>query len=193
MQPQNHKMRTPSKVQLLKPFGLELCCSKPHFRDYFDYESHRGGANDMLKVRGYSIIDLLAGQSRDMDMTHVHCKGIHSPRSGFLYALKQVLRLKPGSLLWGGVPCSLLVWVSRSSSKRLLPGYDVMGDPFSKPTLQSNTLLSRFALLVLLCMSREVFWAIEQPQSLLLKDTPYYDYFFLLPQLKIVFTRMSEP
>lgn len=112
-------------------------------------------------------------------------------RPGFLYALKGVLRLVPGSLLWGGVPCSLLVFISRATSKRNLDGHDIYGDPKSAPTVLSNLILSRFALLVALAISRDVWWAIEQPSTSLLPKTDYYQLFLNLAEINPIFLRMS--
>lgn len=91
----------------------------------------------------------------------------------------------------GGVPCSLLVFISRGTSKRNVYPHGIMGDPDSEVTKLSNLVLSRFCLLVLVAISRNVFWAIEQPSSSLLPQTPYYSYLLNLSQLNTVFIRMS--
>ena len=165
-------------------FALDLIAN---FRDYFDYESHRGAANDLLKVLDTHIFGVQEA------WTHKKQYACQCAQVRVSLCAQTSPQTPAGRSPMGGVPCSLLVWVSRSSSKRSMPGYDVMGDPFSLPTTRSNTLLSRFALLVLVAMSREVFWAIEQPQSSLLKDTPYYEYLFMIPQLKIILARMWGP
>lgn len=38
----------------------------------------------------------------------------------------------------------------------------------------SNAILSRFALILVLCLARDVYWCVEQPVSSVLKKTPYF-------------------
>ena len=100
------------------------------------------------------------------------CHAIWLPRPGFLYAIKGTLRLKEFSLLWGGVPCSLLVFISMATSGRHL---NIMGYEDREPVATSNLLLARFCLLAILQTARNGYWAVEQPGSSVLKDTPYME------------------
>ena len=106
------------------------------------------------------------------------------------YALKQTMRLKESSLLWGGVPCSLLIWLSLGTSLRHL--YFPMGDPNSERVRLSNLCATRFCLLALVAVSRCCYWAAEQPLSSLLKEIPCYHRLLRIPGLKSAMTRLSE-
>ena len=84
-------------------------------------------------------------------------------RPGLLSAIKGVLRIKPGGLLWLGVPCSLLVFMSIGTSLRGIQGFDMWGD-VSLPSVQkSNQHLTRAFLLIALAIARSVYWCTEQP------------------------------
>ena len=111
-------------------------------------------------------------------------------RGGFLYSLKAILRLKPGALLFAGLPCSLLIFISRGTSKRNCCGYDIFGDPENEATCKSNLMLARFALLVMVAISRDVFWACEQPASSLASKVPYLAHISNIPETMPVFIRM---
>ena len=152
-------------------------------RDWYDVNSHRGELNDITSVCG----------PQNFKGLRLSIIGPLYLRCGFLYALKCVLRLSPGSLLWGGVPCSLLIFISRGTSKRNVGQFDLMGDPNSEATVLSNRILSRFALLVLIAICRDVWWACEQPQSSLLPATPYFAYLLNLAKMNPIFIRMSGP
>lgn len=96
------------------------------------------------------------------DITSRETDDLLSP-GGFLLAIRQTLRLKPGALLWGGVPCSSWVFMSSSVSgrRKMCPDGDT-----SQPCVQQGTqLMTRFMLLALLAACRGVYWCIEQPGS----------------------------
>lgn len=114
-------------------------------------------------------------------------------RPGLLYALRQVLRLKAGGLLFMGIPCSLLVFISLATSKRGLHGHDIFGDESLDCVVKSNLHLSRACLLAMLCMARSVFWAAEQPSTSKLPQIPYYRELLSDPLLETYFTRLSGP
>ena len=149
--------------------------------DYFDWESTREDLNDLqtppepkraiCAFKKHYMVQLL------------------SLRAGMIYAIKQTMRLRESGLLWGGVPCSLLVWLSLGSSLRHI--YFPMGDPESECVRLSNLCLSRFGLLVLIAIARTCYWGAEQPSSSLLKDIPCYDQFLHVPGLKNMMTRLS--
>ncbi|CAJ1397173.1 unnamed protein product [Effrenium voratum] len=134
-------------------------CKKNLHSDYFELTSNRGTLNDMGSV------------------------------PGFIYCLKGALRLRKQALLWGGVPCSLLVFMSSGTHQRGFEN-DMMGDLSLPSVRQSNLLLSRFCLIVLVCICRNVWWAIEQPASSKLVETPYYSYLMSLRCLNPKFVRL---
>ena len=72
-------------------------------------------------------------------------------RPGLLYSIKQCLRLTKNSLCWFGIPCSMLVFISLGTSLREVDGHSIMGDESQPAVQQSNMMLSRSAMLVLLC------------------------------------------
>ena len=62
----------------------------------------------MLKFGTFDEILLFGVLRKSFDIENGPMFDLASPQ-GFLYALEQTLRLKPGSLLFGGVPCSFVV------------------------------------------------------------------------------------
>ena len=109
-----------------------------------------------------------------------------------LAALKGILRLRPGSLAWFGVPCSLLIWVSLGTSKRGT-SFDLFGDVSLESVRRSNVHLSRAAILVLVCIAREVWYAIEQPGSSRLPRLPFFDGLLKDDLIPTIFQRLSWP
>ena len=116
----------------------------------------------------------------------------YSMRPGMLAALKGILRLRPGSLAWFGVPCSLLIWVSLGTSKRGT-SFDLFGDVSLQSVRRSNVHLSRAAILVLVCIAREVWYAIEQPGSSRLPRLPFFDGLLKDDLIPTIFQRLSWP
>lgn len=118
----------------------------------------------------------------------------------------QVMRLRQGGLLWGGVPCSSFVWISRGTSKRsqatalpnpcasachehILSAHvslqhavqdNVLGDGSKEFVRVGNLCVVRFCLLVLLAYSRNCIWAVEQPSSSIMPDHPRMQQLFRL-------------
>lgn len=86
--------------------------------------------------------------------------------TGFLVAARNVLRVIPGGVLHGGVPCSSWVFLSRGSSKR--SKQFPQGDTGRTHVLKANLITTRFALLVLVALARSVYWCVEQPLSSLM-------------------------
>lgn len=99
-------------------------------------------------------------------------------RLGFLLCLQYVLRLKLGSLLWCGLPCSLHVWISRGTSgkSRANPrGVNESGVTLHECVGIANCIAARFGLIAVLCLVRQVWWAIEQPVSSVAMWLPYLE------------------
>jgi hypothetical protein len=85
--------------------------------------------------------------------------------TGFLTALRAVLRVQQGGLLWAAPPCSTWVWLSRASTGR---DKRVEGDAHNDYVQGQNALVCRLVLLLRLCMRRGVYWIVEQPRSTLM-------------------------
>lgn len=109
-----------------------------------------------------------------------------------LYALKHVLRLKQSGLAWFGVPCSLLVFSSLGTSKRGIWPFDLFGDTAIPCVRRSNVHLARTALLVLVCIVRQVWWAVEQPGTSRLPQIQYFASILEDPALPTEFSRLPE-
>ena len=90
---------------------------------------------------------------------------------GFCTALVFCLSLMPGKALshWGP-PCSSWVYMSRGSTGRRV--YNPMGILLIGETTpsvgESNMLVSRLVLLLMLCTALQVIWILEQPSSSLM-------------------------
>ena len=82
----------------------------------------------------------------------------------------EVMRLKVGGLLWGGVPCSSWVFLNRHTSKRSREA--PLGDEEQPSVRRANLLVTRWTLLVLLAVSRGCVWLAEQPMSSLMPEHP---------------------
>jgi hypothetical protein len=79
----------------------------------------------------------------------------------FLLSLRQVLQLCRGGLLWGGVPCSLWIFMSAGTSCRTSSNPE--GNTGLLSVRQANTMTARFVLLCIVCVARGAYFAIEQP------------------------------
>ena len=163
-------------------------------RDYFDW-LHRPRINNIETVPWTQKLKLkfeVAVPKRKLFEGFELCH-FGNLRQGLIYAVRQVLRLASGGLCFLGIPCSLLVWISISTSKRGIQGWDLYGDDTLDCVVRSNLHLSRAALLIMICVARSVYWAAEQPGS---SKLPQLDYFStLLSDFRIptYMTRLSEP
>ena len=95
-------------------------------------------------------------------------------RTGFLICLQYILRMKPGSLLFAGVPCSGHVWISQGSTGKSKA--NPRGNVSKKCTREANRVACRFSLAALLATVRQVLWLVEQPGSSVLPYLPYMLY-----------------
>lgn len=115
------------------------------------------------------------------DIAHRHEHDFCSVR-GFLLAVRDCLRVKPGGLVWAGHPCnpppvrSFMIDPQRSEVR-----FHVYGDPLAPPrhpgrrpwlglkrpplrvlgqslTRFGNLCCARFCLIILLCISLEIHW-----------------------------------
>ena len=100
---------------------------------------------------------------------------------GFLVAILYVLRIKPNSLLFLGVPCCSFSWVS--SSKHCRSVHQPFGDTQHSFVVLGNKLCARSVLLALLGMTRGVFYFVENPMRSAISFYPYMKYLLSLRRL----------
>lgn len=90
--------------------------------------------------------------------------------AGFLRALRLVLRLRVGGLLWAGTPCSSWVYMNRGTSCRTAS--EPLGNQSQPSVRRSNIMVARVALLFMVAAARHAAWACEQPMSSLMDKHP---------------------
>lgn len=104
---------------------------------------------------------------------------------GFMVAIQKVLRIRRGGLLWLGVPCASFCWMASSTHQR------TQANPLGKQDFESvrvgNLLCARAILLLLLAISRRVYWFLEQPSLSALQMFPYLQYAMRLKTLNCEF------
>jgi hypothetical protein len=94
-----------------------------------------------------------------------------APESGAkFHPVGEVMRLKIGGLLWGGVPCSSWVFLNRGTSGRSRD--KPLGNDWQASVRSSNLIVTRFVLLCLLAVARGAVWLAEQPMSSLMLHHP---------------------
>ena len=102
-----------------------------------------------------------------------------TPRLGFLVCCQYILRLKPGALLWSGLPCSLHVWMSRGTSGKSRENprgwFESLGGFKHQCVKTANMIAARFGLVALICLVRQVYWCTEQPSSSVAMFFPYLE------------------
>ena len=83
--------------------------------------------------------------------------------NGFALAIRLVLSLSQGALLWVALPCSSWIWINRGTSgrNRLLWA----GNTTLKYIHDANKMVSRTVLLLWIASWRGVTWVLEQPIS----------------------------
>ena len=113
-----------------------------------------GNLSFAFRAKGYNSegYDISTNPKEDLSTT-----------MGFILALRGVLRLKIGGLLWGGVPCSTWVYISRGTSGR--SAAQPMGNTRMACVRAANLVTARFAALVLVAVARGAQWLVEQPGS----------------------------
>ncbi len=128
------------------------------------FSSHLGHVWRCTCITCAALTDLLCVPRHRFDLTTNLDQDILDDK-GFLLALKSVLTLIPGGMMWAGVPCSLWTWISRSVHKRKR---GAMNGNSIACVRKSNTILARTVLLCMVCMARSAMWAVEQPSSSLM-------------------------
>jgi hypothetical protein len=126
----------------------------PRNLDLFEMFAGMGNLSFAFRAKGFKSegFDVSSNPKEDLSTT-----------VGFILALRGVLRLKIGALLWGGVPCSTWVYISRGTSGR--SAWQPMGNTTMPCVRAANLVTARFAALVLLAVARGAQWLVEQPGS----------------------------
>ena len=100
-------------------------------------------------------------------------------RMGFMVCIQYILRLKVGALLFSGLPCSLHVWIAKGTSLKTRdnPRGTLLDGSYTFECVRlANMIACRYALCVLICIVRAVWWATEQPSSSLAQFLPYLEH-----------------
>ena len=102
---------------------------------------------------------------------------------GFLYAIRQILRLKEGALLYWALPCNSFSFMARSLHQR------TMNEPFGscvhKFVIAGNILATRVDFLTMLAICRRVRFMIEQPDRSLAAVFPYFMHIFSFEHVEV--------
>ena len=97
---------------------------------------------------------------------------------GFLRALALVLRLKPGGLLFAGLPCNSFAFMSKGSHRR--SPTSPMGANYGFVVV-GNMIAARSCILFLVALVRSTCWALENPARSTLPLFPYLEKMMGLP------------
>lgn len=119
---------------------------------------------------------------QSMDLLDDGCtKDILNP-IGFLFAIRQILRIQEGGLAFFGLPCNSYGFMSRSLHGRS------PDTPFGRPQFsfvqQGNILGARMCLLLILCVARGIRFMVENPDRSALGFFPYLVHIMSFAQLK---------
>ena len=149
---------------------------------------------------------IFAPRSLDAKVTDINCGGHdHIPaRTGFISAVRAVLKMRPMALATIGVPCSSFVWINSATSQRSetspfgneqLP-HVALGNMWLgrnrdwvpviantsacciKVSMHNLRIAARVCLILLLLTARKVFFMIEQPFSSKWELLPYARHVF---------------
>lgn len=91
-----------------------------------------------------------------------------------MLCLQNALRCRVGALCFMGLPCSSHVFMSMGTTgkSRACP----RGDMTVGGARLGNLLAARTAILICVCLARQVYWEIEQPASSVAPYLPYLDW-----------------
>lgn len=90
---------------------------------------------------------------------------------GFMYAVRQLLRIREGGLAFFGMPCNSFSWMSSSQHQRCLSS--PFGNAHYGWVWAGNILGARMCLLLALCVARGVKFFVENPMRSSLPCFPY--------------------
>ncbi|CAL1170066.1 unnamed protein product [Cladocopium goreaui] len=145
--------------------------SSAYSRDLWCFEMFAGTAGVHKSFRRMGMAS--AKYDRDIDSDSMD----FSTLLGFLVACQYVLRVKANGLLWGGLPCSLHVWISRGTSGKSRDNpRGICNGVFKHDCVRiANLVAARYAMVVLVCLVRQVMWVTEQPASSVAPFLPYLE------------------
>ena len=89
--------------------------------------------------------------------------------------LQGILRLQEHGLATCGVPCSSFIWINLHTHQRTTRN-PYGAEETREYIKKANTLVCRLSLLLVLCLARSCYFAIEQPASSRLFLLPYMLY-----------------
>ena len=133
-------------------------------------------------VRDLDFVELFAGEGQlSQAMT---AAGLSSARyeikdsaannilstAGFFRAVRLILRLRHGGLVWSGTPCSSWTFMNRGTSRR--SAARPLGDEGQPTVTMANVIVARVTLLLMLAIARGASWSVEQPMSSLMELHP---------------------
>lgn len=91
-----------------------------------------------------------------------------------MLCLQNVLRCRIGALTFMGLPCSSHVFMSMGTTRKTREA--PRGDMSVSCTRLGNLLAARTAILICVCVARQVYWGIEQPASSVAPYLRYLDW-----------------
>ena len=100
---------------------------------------------------------------------------------GFMYAVRQILRIKEGGLGYWALPCNSFSFMAKSLHQR------THGEPFGcnhhSFVVAGNILATRMVALLMLCVCRQVKFVVEQPDRSMAALFPYLQHLLSFPQV----------
>lgn len=100
---------------------------------------------------------------------------------GFLFAVRQVLRVKEGGLGYWGLPCNSFSFMARSLHQRSTS--QPFGCNHYQFVVTGNILACRMVALLMLCICRQVKFMVEQPDRSAAAIFPYLQHLLSFPQV----------
>ena len=100
---------------------------------------------------------------------------------GFLYAVRQVLRIKEGGLAFWALPCNSYSFMSFANHNRTAS--QPFGDLKHAFVHVGNILGTRMVLLLMLAACRSVHYFVENPENSAVRIFPYLMHMMAIPEL----------
>jgi hypothetical protein len=94
--------------------------------------------------------------------------------AGFAHAVELILRLRPGSLIWGAPPCSSFVFMSRGTTLRSKD--NPLGNVLHRSVRHANMVVARLVVLLMLGLLRGCQFCVEQPGTSLMGSLPCWQF-----------------
>lgn len=94
--------------------------------------------------------------------------------AGFAHAIELVMRLRPGSLIWGAPPCSSFVFMSRGTTLRSTE--NPLGNVEHRSVRHANMVVARLVMLLMLGLLRGCEFCVEQPGTSVMGSLPCWQF-----------------